>query len=195
MSPHDGFTPRPQTHRYSPSSLSSFAHSFDAAWKRVVERDAWPDSRAFLSAICSDDAESGSGATGNGSGPTGNGSGGATDDDPSTASSPAGTDVINFDAVGQPRRRRVGLVLTTTKKRGRINSAGGATSKGRRRRRFLDLYLFGFVDSVASTCSFSDASSHLFKTVCPLVRPSVRLPVCPSVLPPIHPSVRPSVRP
>ena len=107
-------------HRYSPSSLSSFAHSFDAAWKRVVERDAWPDSRAFLSAICAG-AGSGSGAT----------------DDPSNAP-PAGTDVINFDAVGQPRRRRVGLILTTTKKRGRINSPGGATSKGRRRSRFSD---------------------------------------------------------
>ena len=71
----------------------------------------WADSRAFLSAICHD---AGSGADGeNGADPI-----------------ETRCNVIDFDAPGQPRRRRVGLILTTRKKRGRLNSAGGATSKG-----------------------------------------------------------------
>ena len=44
-----------------------------------------------------------------------------------------------------------------------------------------------------------DASSHLYKRVCPSVRLSIRPSVCPSVCPSIHPSahlsVRPSIRP
>ena len=75
----------------------------------------WADSRAFLSAICHNTTRSG-----------------AVDDDDNDDESKddAKCSVVDFDAPGQPRRRRVGLVLTTKKKRGRINSAGGATSKG-----------------------------------------------------------------
>ena len=44
-----------------------------------------------------------------------------------------------------------------------------------------------------------DASSHLYKRVCPSVRLSIRPSVCPSICPSIHPSARlsvcPSIRP
>ena len=48
---------------------------------------------------------------------------------------------------------------------------------------------------VVYTALFLDASSHLYKRVCPSVRPSVGPSVGPSVRRSVRPSVRPSVGP
>ena len=84
----------------------------------------WTDSRTFLSAICNDAADDDN--------DNGNDADNDNDADNLIGAASVRSGVIDFDSPCQPRRRRVGLVLTTRKKKGRANSPSGTTtSKGR----------------------------------------------------------------